>query len=199
MRCGRRPGRRSGRPRSRSSSARWWPTPSRAWTSSGKHVLSFLVILPIALPGVVTGMALNATFTQVLEEMDEDSRCGRSSSPTRRSASWMVFNNVVARLRRTPASLEDAAQDLGATPLAGVPRHHVPADAPGPDRGRAARVRALLRRGDRDDVHGGRHADAPDLDPQQPLAATEQAADRQRRRLPRRGSSRSCPSTSRTA
>src|SRR4029450_8804554 len=33
---------------------------------SGRETISFLIILPIALPGIVTGMALNATFTQVL-------------------------------------------------------------------------------------------------------------------------------------
>ena len=32
----------------------------------GRDTISFLVILPLALPGIVTGMALNATFTQVL-------------------------------------------------------------------------------------------------------------------------------------
>jgi putative spermidine/putrescine transport system permease protein len=33
----------------------------------GKDTISFLVVLPIALPGIVTGMALNSTFTQVLD------------------------------------------------------------------------------------------------------------------------------------
>ena len=32
----------------------------------GRETISFFVILPIALPGIVTGMALNSTFTQVL-------------------------------------------------------------------------------------------------------------------------------------
>ena len=32
----------------------------------GRETISFLIILPIALPGIVTGMALNSTFTQVL-------------------------------------------------------------------------------------------------------------------------------------
>src|SRR3954471_11321656 len=32
----------------------------------GRDTVSFLIILPLALPGIVTGMALNATFTQVL-------------------------------------------------------------------------------------------------------------------------------------
>jgi len=79
----------------------------------GKESISFLVILPIALPGIVTGMALNATFTQILHVS---------------LAIWtvivahvtfcivVVFNNVVARLRRTPASLEEAGADLGAVP-----------------------------------------------------------------------------------
>ena len=31
----------------------------------GRETISFLVILPLALPGIVTGMALNSTFTQV--------------------------------------------------------------------------------------------------------------------------------------
>ena len=32
----------------------------------GRETVSFLVILPIALPGIVTGVALNTTFTQFL-------------------------------------------------------------------------------------------------------------------------------------
>src|SRR5215210_8942092 len=32
----------------------------------GRETISFLVVLPIALPGIVTGMALNATFREVL-------------------------------------------------------------------------------------------------------------------------------------
>ena len=40
----------------------------------GRETISFLVILPLALPGIVTGMALNATFTQVL---GIDSSCSR--------------------------------------------------------------------------------------------------------------------------
>ena len=76
----------------------------------GRDAISFLFVLPIALPGIVTGMSLNrfydvagiplslwtivvghATFCMVI-----------------------VFNNVVARLRRTSPSLVEASQDLGA-------------------------------------------------------------------------------------
>jgi putative spermidine/putrescine transport system permease protein len=77
----------------------------------GRDAISFLVVLPIALPGIVTGVALSNTFTQVL---------GVSL------ALWtvivghatfcvvVVYNNVVARLRRTSGSFEEASADLGA-------------------------------------------------------------------------------------
>ncbi|MGN6255739.1 MAG: ABC transporter permease [Solirubrobacterales bacterium] len=77
----------------------------------GRDTISFLVVLPIALPGIVTGVALSNTFTQVL---------GVSL------ALWtviighatfcivVVYNNVVARLRRTSDSFEEASADLGA-------------------------------------------------------------------------------------
>ena len=99
-RCGRASRSRSPRPASRWSSARSPSYTVARFDFFGKTSISFLVILPIALPGIVTGMALNATFTQVL---------GVSLSL------WtviighatfcivVVFNNVVARLRRTPA------------------------------------------------------------------------------------------------
>src|SRR3954463_13640477 len=35
----------------------------------GRETISFLVILPIALPGIVTGVALNATFREVLDPL----------------------------------------------------------------------------------------------------------------------------------
>ena len=79
----------------------------------GRSAVSFLIILPIALPGIVTGMALNATFTQVL---NVDLALWTIVVAHATFCVVMVFNNVVARLRRTAASLEDAAADLGAAP-----------------------------------------------------------------------------------
>jgi putative spermidine/putrescine transport system permease protein len=79
----------------------------------GRETVSFLVILPIALPGIVTGVALSDTFTQVL---------GVSLSL------WtviighatfcivVVYNNAIARLRRLSGSIEEASADLGADP-----------------------------------------------------------------------------------
>jgi putative spermidine/putrescine transport system permease protein len=78
----------------------------------GRETVSFLVILPIALPGIVTGVALSNTFTQVLNiplslltvVVGHATFC-----------IVVIYNNVVARLRRTSASFEEASADLGAT------------------------------------------------------------------------------------
>jgi putative spermidine/putrescine transport system permease protein len=77
----------------------------------GRETISFLVILPLALPGIVTGMALNATFTQTLE-MD----LGMITIVTAHATFCIVvvYNNVIARLRRVSASFEEASADLGA-------------------------------------------------------------------------------------
>jgi putative spermidine/putrescine transport system permease protein len=79
----------------------------------GRETISFLVILPIALPGIVTGVALSNTFTQVLEIplslltviIGHATFC-----------IVVVYNNAVARLRRLSGSFEEASADLGADP-----------------------------------------------------------------------------------
>jgi putative spermidine/putrescine transport system permease protein len=77
----------------------------------GRETISFLVVLPIALPGIVTGVALSNTFTQVL---------GVSLSLLTVIAGHatfcivVVYNNVIARLRRVSGNLEEASADLGA-------------------------------------------------------------------------------------
>jgi putative spermidine/putrescine transport system permease protein len=80
----------------------------------GREAVSFLVILPIALPGIVTGMALNSTFTQVL-----GLSLGLLTIVVGHATFCIVvvFNNVVARLRRTSQSFEEASADLGANGL----------------------------------------------------------------------------------
>jgi len=80
----------------------------------GRETISFLVILPIALPGIVTGMALNSTFTQVLG-IDLSLFTVIAGHAT--FCIVVVYNNVVARLRRTSQSFEEASMDLGASPL----------------------------------------------------------------------------------
>jgi putative spermidine/putrescine transport system permease protein len=77
----------------------------------GRDTISFLIILPLALPGIVTGMALNATFTQVL---NVDLSLFTVIVGHATFCIVLVYNNAVARLRRVGGSLEEAAHDLGA-------------------------------------------------------------------------------------
>ncbi len=79
----------------------------------GRESISFLLLLPLALPGIITGMALNSFYVFA----------GISFSI------WtivighatfcvvVVYNNVLARLRRTSPSLIEASMDLGADGL----------------------------------------------------------------------------------
>jgi putative spermidine/putrescine transport system permease protein len=77
----------------------------------GRETISFLVILPIALPGIVTAIALNDTFTQVLG-IDLSLFTVIVGHAT--FCIVVVYNNVVARLRRMSISFEEASADLGA-------------------------------------------------------------------------------------
>jgi putative spermidine/putrescine transport system permease protein len=80
----------------------------------GKETISFLVILPIALPGIVTGIALNSTFTQVL---GIDLSLFTIVVAHATFCIVVVYNNVIARLRRLSGSFEEASADLGASPF----------------------------------------------------------------------------------
>jgi putative spermidine/putrescine transport system permease protein len=79
----------------------------------GKNAVSFLVVLPITLPGIVTGIALNATFTSALGVS-----LGMATVIVGHATFCIVivFNNTQARLRRMEGNLEDASADLGASP-----------------------------------------------------------------------------------
>jgi putative spermidine/putrescine transport system permease protein len=76
----------------------------------GREAISFLFVLPIALPGIITGMALNSfisfsglTFSLTTIVIGHATFC-----------IVIVYNNVLARLRRTQPSLIEASMDLGA-------------------------------------------------------------------------------------
>jgi putative spermidine/putrescine transport system permease protein len=76
----------------------------------GRETVSFLLILPIALPGVVTGIALAATFRTVGIDFGlETVIVGHATFCV-----VIAYNNVIARLRRQPRSAEEASKDLGA-------------------------------------------------------------------------------------
>jgi putative spermidine/putrescine transport system permease protein len=76
----------------------------------GREAVSLVLVLPIALPGIITGMALNSfinfnslTFSLLTIVIGHATFC-----------IVVVYNNVLARLRRTQTSLAEASMDLGA-------------------------------------------------------------------------------------
>jgi putative spermidine/putrescine transport system permease protein len=76
----------------------------------GREALSFLLVLPIALPGVITGIALSSFYTFWGVQFSLWTIViGHATFCV-----VIVYNNVVARLRRTSPSLLEASQDLGA-------------------------------------------------------------------------------------
>jgi putative spermidine/putrescine transport system permease protein len=80
----------------------------------GRHTVSLLIILPIALPGIVTGIALNNAFRTMLG-LDLGFLTVVVAHAT--FCIVTVFNNVQARLQRLGPSLEQASADLGAGPF----------------------------------------------------------------------------------
>jgi len=80
----------------------------------GRETISFIVILPIALPGIVTGMALNATFREVLSPFGLGLGLFTVIVGHATFCIVVIYNNVIARLRRTSGSFEEASADLGA-------------------------------------------------------------------------------------
>jgi len=80
----------------------------------GRETISFLVILPIALPGIVTGMALNATFRTVFEPFGVGFGIFTIIVGHATFCIVVMYNNVLARLRRASGSIEEASMDLGA-------------------------------------------------------------------------------------
>jgi putative spermidine/putrescine transport system permease protein len=76
----------------------------------GRDTISFLYVLPIALPGVVTGIALRTTF----RTLDVDFGLGTIIVGHATFCVVIAYNNVIARLRRLPRSPEEASADLGA-------------------------------------------------------------------------------------
>jgi putative spermidine/putrescine transport system permease protein len=76
----------------------------------GREIFSLSLVLPIALPGIVTGLALNATVrTAGLSFSTATIIVGHATF-----CIVVVYNNVVARLRRSSRNIEEASMDLGA-------------------------------------------------------------------------------------
>jgi putative spermidine/putrescine transport system permease protein len=79
----------------------------------GREAVSLFLVLPIALPGIITGMALNSFFSfNSVEFSLLTIVIGHATF-----CIVTVYNNVLARLRRTQSSLIEASMDLGADGL----------------------------------------------------------------------------------
>jgi putative spermidine/putrescine transport system permease protein len=76
----------------------------------GRQTISFMFVLPIALPGVVTGIALRTTF----QTAGVDFGLGTIIVGHATFCVVIAYNNVIARLRRLPRTPEEASADLGA-------------------------------------------------------------------------------------
>jgi putative spermidine/putrescine transport system permease protein len=76
----------------------------------GREAVSFILVLPIALPGIITGMALNSFFTWGGVNLSLLTIVVGHAT----FCIVVVYNNVIARLRRTETSLIEASMDLGA-------------------------------------------------------------------------------------
>jgi putative spermidine/putrescine transport system permease protein len=76
----------------------------------GRETISLLVILPIALPGIITGIALRSAFN--LADIPFSTWTIVLGHAT--FCVVVVYNNAVARFRRTSGSMIEASMDLGA-------------------------------------------------------------------------------------
>jgi putative spermidine/putrescine transport system permease protein len=76
----------------------------------GREAVSFVVVLPIALPGIVTGMALSTTFAQLGFPLGFFAIVVGHAT----FCIVIIYNNALARLRRISRSFEEASADLGA-------------------------------------------------------------------------------------
>jgi putative spermidine/putrescine transport system permease protein len=76
----------------------------------GRDAISLLLVLPLALPGIITGIALNSMFSFTgIQFGTLTIVIGHTTF-----CIVVVFNNVIARLRRMSGSLTEASMDLGA-------------------------------------------------------------------------------------
>lgn len=80
----------------------------------GKEIISFAVILPIALPGIITGISLRSAFS--LFDIPFSFYTIVIAHAT--FCIVTVYNNVLARFRRSSSSQVEASMDLGANSLA---------------------------------------------------------------------------------
>ena len=77
----------------------------------GRESMSLLIILPIALPGIISGMALRATIHGLSVPFSFWTIVVGHAT----FCIVVVYNNAFARFNRLPGSLVEASRDLGAS------------------------------------------------------------------------------------
>jgi len=89
----------------------------------GRQTISFIFVLPLALPGVITGIALRTSYTTFGIDL------GLMTIILGHATFCVVviYNNVLARLRRVPRTAEEASADLGADSFTTFRRVTLPA------------------------------------------------------------------------
>ncbi len=80
----------------------------------GRNALSLLVVLPIALPGIITGVALSGAYQTLVAPLGVEKGLFWVIVGHATFCVVVVYNNVLARLRRVGGNLEEASADLGA-------------------------------------------------------------------------------------
>ena len=79
----------------------------------GRNSLNLIIVLPIALPGIVTGIALNTGFARLGVELSAATLAVAHAT----FCIVIVFNNVAARMRQIAPNVDEASADLGADQL----------------------------------------------------------------------------------
>jgi len=80
----------------------------------GRDSISLLIVLPIALPGIVTGIALDSAYQTAIRPMGVEKGLFWVIVGHATFCVVVVYNNVLARLRRLGGNFEEASADLGA-------------------------------------------------------------------------------------
>ena len=126
----------------------------------GRETISLLFVLPIALPGIITGISLRSAF----DIMGIDFSIWTIVFGHATFCIVVVYNNAIARFRRLSGNLIEASMDLGANSLQTFRHVILPQIGTALARRRHARLRAVLRRGHRHHLHGRPAIDLADLD-----------------------------------
>lgn len=88
----------------------------------GRHTVNLMIVLPIALPGIVTGIAFNSGFARLGVDLSRFTLIVAHST----FCIVIVFNNVAARMRLLGLNLDEASADLGARPFQTFVRIRLP-------------------------------------------------------------------------